>query len=277
MSARIYRLPIAVLFLAAGIALAGQGTSQAAIPSIYVAYTLKCTFAITDDSGKPVTSIAPGTYQLQVTTPGSFSGVDLSGISDMTACKGSAMFQLTGPGVNAQTSLNDGDGSSDTISVTLQPSSTYVAVDNNQPTVARVSFTTTAGGSASTGSATTTTTSGTTGTTTTGTTGSTGTTKVAGTLTGTVTSTGKLTLTYKGKMVTTLAAGLYKFTVADKSSKAGFYVGPQKGAATTVSGVSTVGTATATVNLKTGQWFYYPTTKGQKSGFLVTAAGGLYG
>ena len=79
------------------LAFAGVASSQAATPTLYVAYTLKCTFTITDDSGKTVTSIPAGAYQVQVTTPGSFGGMDLSGISDMTACKGAAAFQLTGP------------------------------------------------------------------------------------------------------------------------------------------------------------------------------------
>ena len=40
-----------------------------ATPTLYVNYTMNCTFSIVDDSGKPVTAIAPGTYQVMVTTP----------------------------------------------------------------------------------------------------------------------------------------------------------------------------------------------------------------
>ncbi len=133
------------------LAFAGVAGSQAATPTLYVAYTLKCTFAITDDSGKTVTSIPAGAYQVQVTTPGSFGGMDLSGISDMTACKGAADFQLTGPGVNLHTSLNDGDGSQDVLQATFQPNATYVAQDNNQASVTRTSFTTTAATGGTTG------------------------------------------------------------------------------------------------------------------------------
>ena len=43
----------------------------AALPTLYVNYNMNCTFGITDDSGKAVTSIAPGTYQVQITTPSS--------------------------------------------------------------------------------------------------------------------------------------------------------------------------------------------------------------
>ena len=136
------------------LAFAGVASSQAALPTLYVAYTLKCTFTITDDSGKTVTSIPAGTYQVQVTTPGSFGGMDLSGISDMTACQGAADFQITGPGVNLHTSLNDGDGSQDVLPATFQPNSTYVAQDNNQASVTRTSFTTTAAAAGSSGGST---------------------------------------------------------------------------------------------------------------------------
>src|SRR5262249_31967117 len=88
---------------------AGGARTADVLPTLYVAYTMHCTFAITDDSGRRVASIPPGTYQVLVTTPMVFADVDLSGIFDMTACKGFVQFQLTGPGVNLQTTLQDGD------------------------------------------------------------------------------------------------------------------------------------------------------------------------
>ena len=237
-----------------------------------MAYTLKCTFTITDDSGKTVTSIPAGAYQVQVTTPGSFGGMDLSGISDMTACKGAADFQLTGPGVNLTTSLNDGDGSQDVLQATFQPNATYVAQDNNQASVTRTSFTTTAATGGSSGGSTGGSTSSGGGTSTTkGTTPTT----LTGTLTGTVTAAGKATLTYKHKSLTTLAPGLYKVTIADKSKKVGFIVQMTHGTTTTVSTGPGVGTKTVTINLKAGQWFFYTAKGTPKSGFIVAA--GLYG
>jgi len=263
--------PVAALLLAAALAFAAQASAKpAAIQTLYVTYTMKCTFTITDDSGTNVTSIAPGLYQVQVTTPGSFSAVDLTGVTDFTACKGSAQFQLTGPGVNVQTTLNDGDGSQDVLTATFQPSSTYVAQDNNQPSVTRLTFTTLASGAgASSGGTTSTGATTTTSTTTAGT-------PLKGTLHGAVSPSGKLTLTYKGKSVLTLAPGLYKFSVVDKSKKSGFSVEQLHGAATMVSGVAFVGTRTATINLKSGQWFFSSTPAGKKIGFAVLAAG-LYG
>lgn len=260
--------PIAALLLAAAVAFAGQGSANAAIQTLYVTYALNCTFTITSDSGKSVSSIAPGTYQVQVTTPGSFSGVDLAGVTDFTACKGSAQFQLTGPGVNLATTLNDGDGSQDVLTATFEPNSTYVAQDNNQPSVTRVSFTTLASGA-------TTTTTTPSATTTTATTTTKGTTPTAlkGTLSGAVSATGKLSLSYKGKSVLTLSPGLYKFLVVDKSKKSGFVVERLHGAATTVSGVAAVGTRSVSINLSSGQWFYSSTKSSTKTGFAVEATG----
>jgi hypothetical protein len=280
MQARPVRVPrpfaalLLLLPLAAGLVLAGlAGARGTALPTLYVNYTINCTFTILDDSGRTVTSIPPGNYQVQVTTPGSFSGVDLAGVTGMTACKGAAQFQLTGPGVNIQTSLNDGDGSQDVLSGSFQPSSTYVAVDNNQPSVTRTTFTTQASGGGTAGGSTTTTS----GTTTSG--GKTTTTTpagpIAGTLVGAVSSAGKATLTFKGKAILTLPAGVYKFTVSDKSSKSGFFIQAQHGKATTVSSASHIGTSTATVNLTSGQWFFYSAATGPKSAFAVTT--GLYG
>jgi hypothetical protein len=269
-------MSIAALALAAlaSFVFAGVGSSrESALPTLYVAYTSKCTFTISNDSGGAVTSIPYGTYQVQVTTPGSFSGVDLSGITDFTACKGAAAFQLTGPGVNVQTTLNDGDASQDVLSATFQASSTYVAQDNNQASVTRTTFTTTATavGAASTATGSTTTTASSTGTKTTPTTGA----KVLGTINGTVTAAGNVTLTYKKKTVTSLVPGAYTLSVVDRSTKAGFTIqgGGKKTAVTTA---AYKGTKSAKITLKTGQWFAYGLAKGSKYGFVV-AGGGLYG
>ena len=51
---------------------AGLRTAHAAAPSIYFLYSMNCTFTIQDDSGKTITSIAPGNYQVDVRTPLAF-------------------------------------------------------------------------------------------------------------------------------------------------------------------------------------------------------------
>ena len=260
----------AALALAAVVAAPG-GAARAALPTLYVNYTMQCTFTITDDSGKAVTTIAPGTWQIAVSTPGSFGGVDLSGKNDMTACKGSIDFKLTGPGVNLETTLNDGDGSYDMLSGNFAPSSTYVAVDGNQPSVARAQFATAASGTA-TGSA---------GGSSSGSTGSSssgssstgganaGGSVTVGTLSGTVGATGALKLTYRGKTVTTLKPGKYTVTVVDTSTHNGFLLHGKS--TVTVSSVPYVGKKTLVVNLTTGQWYMAPTASGKKIYFVVTA------
>src|SRR5215831_4905127 len=102
------------------------------LPSLYVHYTLNCTFTIVDDAGKAVGSIAPGTYQVIVSTPVDFGGEYVSGPGDMTACGGSVQFQLTGPGVSVHTTLDDGDASYGALTATLKASSAYTAQDLNQ-------------------------------------------------------------------------------------------------------------------------------------------------
>ena len=85
---------------------------------------MSCTFTITDDNGRRVSSIPPGTYQVLVTTPMVFADVDLSGIFDMTACKSFVQFQLAGPGVNLSTTLQEGDEDKELLRAVFQPSAT---------------------------------------------------------------------------------------------------------------------------------------------------------
>jgi hypothetical protein len=90
-----------------------------------------------------------------------------------------------------------------------------------------------------------------------------------GTLSGTVGSTGKLKLTYKGKTVSTLKPGKYTVTVVDTSTHNGFILHGKS--SVTVSPVTFVGKKSLVVDLKTGQWYFAPTSKGAKSYFIVTA------
>ena len=127
---------------------AAGGANTASInPTLYFNYTMSCTFTVMDDSGNAVTSVAPGQYQIDVRTPVPFGTIPKN-FSDMTACKGMPQFQLTGPGVNISTTLTAGCESDESYPATLQPNATYVAVDLNQPTVARATFTTQASGTA---------------------------------------------------------------------------------------------------------------------------------
>ena len=75
MAARVRRaLTLTAALLAAAVLVpvssAGRRDNGApALPTLYVVYTLNCTFSIVDDRGNPVTSIAPGSYQIEVSTP----------------------------------------------------------------------------------------------------------------------------------------------------------------------------------------------------------------
>lgn len=76
---------IAALAVAAVLVPASGASSRAggapALPTLYVQYTMNCTFGIFDDQGRPVTSIAPGNYQVEVETPVMFKLVRPGGVS----------------------------------------------------------------------------------------------------------------------------------------------------------------------------------------------------
>jgi hypothetical protein len=271
---------IAAFVLTAVLAPAGGARTEASAlglyPTLYVNYALDCTFTITDDSGNPVHAIPPGAYEVDVSTSILFSSyVQSLGPTNFTGCQGHAQFQLTGPGVSIYTTLFNGCSSDQILPVqTFQPSSTYVAQDNNQSSVARVLFTTLATGSPTAPTAPYTSTSSGPGTASTDVVGSDTASAVPfrGTLAGAVSAAGKLTLTYKGKGLTTLVAGRYTVAVADHSRQKGFVLQEIHRAATTLAEGSFVGKRSTTIDLKAGQWFFYPTSGGAKSYFVVVVA-----
>jgi hypothetical protein len=279
------RIPQAVagVCAVAAFAAACAGAARAAIlPTLYVNYTTNCTFTLTDDSGKAVFSIAPGDYQVQLSEPQALIANGTPGQAG-PSCQGLAAFSLTGPGVTIQTALDNGDGVN-LFNESFQPSSTYVAVDNNNPVVSRITFTTTASGAAATPSvpySTSTSSKGTTSNTSIA--GSASTAKKSssagsgaalvqrGTLDATVSASGAPKLTFDGKGVTTLKEGRYKIAVVDASAKGGFIIQEVRRPAITVAGVSYTGRRSTTLELEPGQWFFYPTFVGRKIYFLVTA------
>jgi hypothetical protein len=240
---------------------ASSRTRDTADPTLYVTYAMNCTFTILDDTGKSVTSIPPGRYQVDVRTPIAFGTVPLLGVNDMTACKGAPQFQLTGPGVDLFTTMTAGCEADKVFPETFQPSATYVAVDNNQPSVARAAFSTLASGTPVIPAATY---------------GTSGPGKaesstdivgsllgsIRGTLTAKLTVKGKLTLLNKGKAVSKLKAGRYKVAIVDKDKKAGFVLlGPKSSKATHLTGVRFVGKHSVTIKLTAGRWTYYSALK----------------
>jgi hypothetical protein len=277
MAARVSTL-IAALAGAAILIPAGsaqrQDAAPNAIPTLYVMYTMTCTFSIVDDAGRPVNGIAPGTYQVEVVTPIMFKLVEQEGraSNDYTGCKGWVQFQLTGPGVNLSTTLDAGCDAFYLLPATsFKPSSTYNAVDLNQPTVAHDSFTTLASGtpvippspySATSGK----------GSTSQDIVGSLLGKTLRGTLTGTLSADGKPSLTSGGRAVSTLKAGRYTFSIVDHSPKTGFTVQQVQSSAKSkpVTGNAFVGKHSVTVTLTAGKWEYY-SQPGHASYFTVTS------
>jgi hypothetical protein len=260
----------ATLGLAAALVGSGSTATPQSYPTLYVVYAMNCTFQIVNDSGQAVTSIAPGTYQVDVRTPIAFGTVPLAnmGTTDFTACKGFPQFQLTGPGVNLFTTMTAGCEADKTFPETFQPSATYVATDQNQPTVARGTFTTLGSGTPQAPA--------TPGTAWGGKTQSSqdlvGSGAVRGTVSGTLATNGALTLKLSGKVVSTLATGRYTFAILDKSPKAGFtIIGPKGTIPTNVTGSSFVGKKTRTLNLTPGRWTYY--SSGLRHFYYIVVSG----
>jgi hypothetical protein len=259
--------------LVAALALGAESSRAAGVlPTLYFSYSMNCTFRFTDDSGKVPATIPPGTYQIEISTPGPFGLPDLSGLSDMTACKGAVNFRLTGPGVTLYTDLEYGDQTFEHYSETFQPGATYVAQDDHQPTVARAVFT-----AATTGSATTVPSSSSSSSSTSAGKGTVQKQIVGspvvpfrGTLAATVDAAGKLALKTNGKPVGILKAGLYTFTVHDGSAKSGFTIQKLKASAITLTGVGYKGTHVKSVNLKAGQWTFF-SPSGTKNYFIVVS------
>lgn len=214
----------------------------------------------------PGTVIPAGTYRLVVN-----NNIDDEGEFHKFHLKGPGVDYASGSGVQTvQTSTT----------VTFQAASVYSYVDDAFPKVAPVWFST-PGGVAPAGSNTAPT------TTTPAASGSSsgsvakpssedivGSTSTAlqlrGTLDGTVTATGVVALRKSGKTVTSLRVGRYRLRVVDHASADGFTIRSLKGSPTSVSGVPFVGTHTATVTLRAGQWLYYATQGAKSHYFLVT-------
>lgn len=267
-----------VLFLAALVAVTAAwvpASSGAPVQTLWVYYTMSCTFRLADDTGRTVSggTIPPGAYQVIVNSPVPFAQPDLSGINDLTACRGSAMFRLTGPGVSTSTTLEDGDSAQEQRYVTFQPNSTYTAQDDNNVAGTRTTFTTsdTPGIALSP-------------VTTPGSAPSDSTSKSAqtadvvgsallplrGTLAAVVTATGKLTLSFGGKSVENLKAGRYTIAVSDRSAHSGFVIDRIRKQPLTLAGPAFVGKRSESVTLTAGQWSYY-SPGGHKSYFVVVA------
>jgi hypothetical protein len=236
-------------------ALAVAPGAQAAFPSLYVDYkTEDCTIRLTNDAGANVTSVAPGTYQIVITTSDPY-GV-FGQTEGLRACKGFVQFRLSGPGVSVYTTLDYGDGASEIYSATFQPGATYTLQDDGNIAGTRRSITVATSGSASLAPS-----------------SSKGTpsasSNIRGTLHGIVAHNGKLSLRRNGKAVTSLKSGRYAFSVDDQSTKHGFRLQVLKGKTQTITSVGYVGWQEVTLSLVPGRWSFF-SPGGTKTSFVVT-------
>jgi hypothetical protein len=280
MAAPVRRISILIAAIAAAAILAPVGTAGTAgsrqaglpaYPTLYVKYTMNCTFSIFNDEGARITSIPPGVYQVEVSTPimfklvfGGGEGVDHLVPGDMTGCRGWVQFQLTGPGISQFTTLDAGCYAFGLLPAqTFQAGQTYIFQDLNQPAVTRTALTVQGAGTPTAPVSPYGPTSGkgevskdlvgsqieevrSKGATTA---------SLKGALAGRLSVAGKPTLTYKGKPVSSLKAGRYKITVLDETGKNGFTIKNGK-QSVNVTGVPFLGRKSVTVTLKAGEWTY---------------------
>jgi hypothetical protein len=255
-------VPLAVLMSAAAIvvpnALAARSASPVPLPTLYVQYTDQCTFTVVNDAGQTVTSLAPGKYELDVSTPIMFRLLVPGGpttATDFTGCKGWVQFQMTGPSVTAFTTLDFGCTSDAIIGAwTLLPSSTYTLQDLNQPGATKQTITTLATGTPQQPTRTPYDTTSGKGTLSSDLIGSSA--PVRGTVKGMLAANGKLTLTLKGKPISKLPSGRYSFAITDQDKQGGvsLQINVKDVAATQLSGAAFVGTKKTTVVLAAGRW-----------------------
>jgi hypothetical protein len=260
---------LVVAALVASPLMLGSGTRAADYPFIYVQFHSGSPVTVTLADGTqlgtqsgPPTVIAPGTYNLTLTNPSYANNVQ---------------WDLAGPGVKLVTTMSYGEEPSEAWVEVFQANSTYTYRDDLDPPAVWTFVTNNAApvGTANSGSAgagsTTPISSGKTGkAASTDVVGSSNPT-VRGTLVGAVSAAGKLTLTSSGKPVATLKAGQYTFKLTDKSKKAGFNLQAVKQSAKSLTGITYVGKKSVKVNLKAGQWIFYPTFVGKKSYFIVVS------
>jgi hypothetical protein len=265
---------VVATFAAPGFAGTRDTNPPAAYPTIYVNYAMNCTFTIVDDNKRRLTSIPPGTYQIEVSTPVMFKlvvpggpGVDSINPNDFTGCKGWVQFRVTGPGIDLFTTLDSGCDAYQLLSAqSFKDGGTYTFQDLNQPATTRTTLSVDSSAPSWTAQTPYTKTSGK---------GQTfkdliGSARLPliGTLSANLAKTGQLSLSNKGKNVVSLKAGKYRVVVTDRSSSAGIILEPVDGNAKSLSGVKFVGKDSKAVVLTPGRWMYH-TSSGKSHYFRV--------
>jgi hypothetical protein len=133
----------ALIAVIACVAATCASAAMPGIPSLYVTYNPDCTFSLSVDPGTSITATsAPGS----VLPPGKY---DLTTYMDNPSSGYPCVkpsFALSGPGVSVQI-LFPSQAIYDERVITLQPSSSYVAQDQNAPSTTARFFSTSATGS----------------------------------------------------------------------------------------------------------------------------------
>jgi hypothetical protein len=221
--------------------------AQARTLSLYVTFAPTGTITVTLPDGTPVgtTSGAPtvvpaGYYTLLLSGPG--------------ACTQLPLFELKGPGEDIFSDMTAGEVHYTSQEAYFKPNSTYVWKNYALPGVSHTFVTTSEvegtvpppGPPASASMHSTVTSDDIVGS-------AVG--PFRGTLTAAVSAAGRLALETKGgRSVTSLKAGRYTIKITDKSSTNGLFIKKGKGTAVALTGVTFVGTHSATVRLTAGKW-----------------------
>ena len=243
--------------------------SQAAtpgVPALYVDYNQNCTFSMSVDPGtqlppssSPV-SVPPGTYQVLISMQNFSSGY---------TCPKPA-FTLTGPGVATRIEFA-GVELHEEPTVTLQPSSTYVAQEESAPaTTRRVLVTAATGSSTSLLGATTTTAAPSVGAAQSDIVGS-AILRYRGKLVAAVTPAGRTTLQLRGRTVAILKAGRYDVVVDDRDARAGLSLQHGSRKPVAVTGSAFTGRRTKRLGLAAGRWTFFSAPGAAAVHLIVTA------
>jgi hypothetical protein len=251
-----HRVRLASVFVGL-VALAGlldASGVQAAAPSLTLNINANGGLDVVLGNGTRIrTSSAPGI----VIPPGPYLAIVRSEVPDDRDVF--HMFHLSGAGVNIVSDLLPCENPRELLTITLQPSSTYVYEDSRHPELGRIVFTTSSSGSSAETSSSA---------------GGPATGKYSGsvsnssgvgsdivpfrgTLHGTADTLGRVTLARNGKRVSSLKAGRYKLVVVDKASRSGFILDRPNLATITVTTSPFVGTRTKTVTLTPGGWSFH--------------------
>ena len=221
--------------------------------SLDVTFSPSGVITVTLPDGTPVGTVSgPPTV-----IPAGYYTIFLNGQLDTT---GMPYFNLTGPGVDVLSNMNEGGIANLVDAAYFSPNSTFTWTDDAAPQVVHTLATSAvilgtapataispkSGPPASSqdivGS---------------------DATSVRGTLIGAVTPAGELSLALGGTTATRLAAGRYRIVVTDRSRKRGFVLEKRDAAALSLTGVTFVGTHSRTVDLTAGRWLYQPVAGGR--------------